>query len=60
MMSALLQADRRSTGYTCAQDMRPGLVPTKMFAVVQACALPHIAVLEKNVSSIWFRQAEMI
>lgn len=39
--------------------MRPGLVPTKMFAVVQACALPHIAVLEKNVSSIWFRQAEM-
>lgn len=40
--------------------MRPGLVPTKVFAVVQACALPHIAVLEKNVSSIWFRQAEVI
>lgn len=40
--------------------MSPGLVPTKMFAVVQACVLPHIAVLEKNISSIWFRQAEMI
>lgn len=37
--------------------MSPGLVPTKMFAVVQACVLPHIAVLEKNVSSIWFRQS---
>lgn len=45
---------------TASQDMCPSLFPTKMFAVVQACALPHVAVLEKNASPIWFRQAEMI
>lgn len=40
--------------------MRSSLFPTKMFAVVQACALSQVAMLEKEVSSIWFRQAKMI